>query len=35
VLVNGAETHVIRDRDNFEDIIRNEKIVTLKGGPDA
>jgi diaminopimelate decarboxylase len=35
VLVNGAEAHVIRDRDNFEDIIRNEKIVTLKGGPDA
>jgi diaminopimelate decarboxylase len=35
VLVNGAETHVIRDRDTFEDIIRNEKIVTLKGGPDA
>ena len=35
VLVNGAEVHVIRDRDNFEDIIRNEKIVTLKGGPDA
>ncbi len=35
VLVNGAEVHVIRDRDSFEDIIRNEKIVTLKGGPDA
>ncbi len=35
VLVNGAEAHVIRDRDNFEDIIRNEKIVTLKDGPDA
>ena len=35
VLVNGAEAHVIRERDNFEDIIRNEKIVTLKGGPDA
>ena len=35
VLVNGAEVHVIRERDNFEDIIRGEKIVTLKGGPDA
>ena len=35
VLINGAEVHVIRERDNFEDIIRNEKIVTLKGGPDA
>lgn len=35
VLVNGTEAHVIRERDNFEDIIRNEKIVTLQGGPDA
>jgi diaminopimelate decarboxylase len=35
VLVNGTEAHVIRERDSFEDIIRNEKIVTLKGGPDA
>jgi diaminopimelate decarboxylase len=35
VLVNGAEVHVIRERDNFEDIIRNEKIVTLRDGPDA
>ncbi len=35
VLVNGAEAHVIRERDSFEDIVRNEKIVTLKGGPDA
>jgi diaminopimelate decarboxylase len=35
VLVEGTVAHVIRDRDTFEDIIRNEKIVTLKGGPDA
>ena len=35
VLVEGAVAHVIRDRDSFEDIIRNEKIVTLKGGPDG
>ena len=35
VLVNGAEAHVIRERDSFEDIIRNEKIVNLTGGPDA
>ena len=35
VLVEGAVAHVIRERDTFEDIIRNEKIVTLKGGPDA
>jgi diaminopimelate decarboxylase len=35
VLVEGTEVHVIRERDTFEDIIRNEKIVTLRGGPDA
>jgi diaminopimelate decarboxylase len=35
LLINGAEVHVIRERDSFEDIIRNEKIVTLQGGPDA
>jgi diaminopimelate decarboxylase len=35
VLIEGADTHVIRERDSFEDIIRNEKIVTLKGGPDV
>jgi diaminopimelate decarboxylase len=35
LLINGAEVHLIRERDSFEDIIRNEKIVTLQGGPDA
>lgn len=35
VLVNGAEAHVVRERDSFDDIIRNEKIVTIAGGPDA
>jgi diaminopimelate decarboxylase len=35
LLINGSEVHVIRERDSFEDIIRNEKIVTLQGGPDA
>lgn len=35
LLINGAEVHVIRERDTFEDIIRHEKIVTLTGGPDA
>jgi diaminopimelate decarboxylase len=35
LLINGRETHLIRERDSFEDIIRNEKIVTLSGGPDA
>jgi diaminopimelate decarboxylase len=35
VMVNGAEYHLIRERDSFEDIIRNEKLVTLRPGPDA
>jgi diaminopimelate decarboxylase len=35
VLVNGAEYHVVRERETFDDLIRGEKIVTLKGGPDA
>ncbi|MGH8011111.1 MAG: diaminopimelate decarboxylase, partial [Candidatus Binataceae bacterium] len=35
VMVNGSEFHVIRERENFDDLIRGEKIVTLKGGPDA
>ncbi|MGA2409258.1 MAG: diaminopimelate decarboxylase [Candidatus Binataceae bacterium] len=35
LLINGGEAHEIRSRDSFEDIIRNEKIVTLKGGSDA
>ena len=35
VIVNGAEFQVVRERDNFEDIIRNEKLVTIGAGPDA
>jgi diaminopimelate decarboxylase len=35
VIVNGSEYHVVRERETFEDLIRGEKIVTLKGGPDA
>jgi diaminopimelate decarboxylase len=30
ILVDGADAHVIRERDSFEDIIRNEKIIELK-----
>ncbi len=30
ILVDGADALVIRERDTFEDIIRNEKIVELK-----
>src|SRR5216683_89317 len=35
VLVNGGEYHVVRERETFEDLIRAEKLVTLKAGPDA
>jgi len=35
VLVNGVDYHVVRERETFEDLIRGEKIVTLKGGLDA
>ena len=35
VIVNGADYSVVRERDNFEDIIRGEKLVTLAAGPDA
>jgi len=35
VIVNGSEYQVVRERETFEDLIRGEKIVTLKGGPDA
>jgi diaminopimelate decarboxylase len=30
ILVDGADAHVIRERENFEDLIRGEKIVELK-----
>ena len=30
ILVDGADAHVIRERETFEDIIRGEKIVELK-----
>ncbi len=30
VLVDGAEAHVIRERETFEDLIRGEKVVELK-----
>jgi diaminopimelate decarboxylase len=35
VMVNGSDYHVVRDRETFEDLIRGEKIVSLKDGPDA
>jgi diaminopimelate decarboxylase len=30
ILVDGADAHLIRERDTFEDLIRGEKIVELK-----
>lgn len=30
ILVDGADVHVIRERDSFEDIVRGENVVTLK-----
>jgi diaminopimelate decarboxylase len=30
VLVDGHQAHLIRERDTFEDLIRNERIVELK-----
>ncbi len=30
ILVDGAEAHVVRERETFEDLIRGEHIVTLK-----
>jgi hypothetical protein len=30
VLVDGADIYVIRERENFEDLVRGERIVELK-----
>jgi diaminopimelate decarboxylase len=32
VLVDGRASHVIRERESFEDVVRGEKIVTLGAG---
>jgi diaminopimelate decarboxylase len=32
VIVDGASTHVIRERETFEDLVRGEKLVELKPG---
>jgi diaminopimelate decarboxylase len=34
VMVEGDFAHIIRDRDSFDDIVRNEHLVTFRGGPD-
>jgi diaminopimelate decarboxylase len=34
IMVDGAEAHVVRERESFEDLVRGEKIVSLPpGGP--
>jgi diaminopimelate decarboxylase len=35
VVVDGARFHVVRQRENFEDLVRGECIVALAEGPDA
>jgi diaminopimelate decarboxylase len=32
VMVDGAEAHVVRERESFEDLVRGEKIVSLPPG---
>jgi diaminopimelate decarboxylase len=32
ILIDGAQAHVVRERENLEDLIRGEKIVDLKAG---
>lgn len=34
IMVDGAEAHVVRERESFDDLVRGEKIVSLRpGGP--
>jgi diaminopimelate decarboxylase len=33
ILVDGADAHLIRERDTFEDLIRGEKIIELRSRP--
>jgi diaminopimelate decarboxylase len=34
IMVDGAEIHLVRERDSFEDLVRGEKIISLPpGGP--
>jgi diaminopimelate decarboxylase len=35
VIVDGARFHVVRERENFDDLVRGEHIVPLWEGPDA
>jgi diaminopimelate decarboxylase len=35
VVVDGARFYVVRERENFDDLVRGEHIVPLREGPDA
>jgi diaminopimelate decarboxylase len=32
IMVDGAETYVVRERESFEDLVRGEKLVSLPPG---
>jgi diaminopimelate decarboxylase len=34
VIVDGARYHVVRERESFDDLVRGEKIIPLREGPD-
>jgi diaminopimelate decarboxylase len=34
IMIDGAEIHLVRERDSFEDLVRGEKLISLPpGGP--
>jgi diaminopimelate decarboxylase len=35
IIVDGARFHVVRERESFDDLVRGERIVPLRDGPDA
>jgi diaminopimelate decarboxylase len=35
VIVDGARFHIVRERETFDDLVRGERIVPLREGPDA
>ncbi len=35
IVVDGSRFHVVRERENFDDLVRGESIVSLREGPDA
>src|SRR5205807_4691754 len=35
VIVDGSRFHVVREREDFDDLVRGEKIIALREGPDA